>query len=67
MVATVFELAGFAVKQSGDYPGWKPEPASDIVRKARAVHQEVSQPPSSSLCTRVSSVASSARSTPGCR
>ena len=41
MVATVFELAGFAVKQSGDYPGWKPEPASDIVRKARAVHQEV--------------------------
>ena len=29
------------MKQSGDYPGWKPEPASDIVRKARAVHQEV--------------------------
>jgi len=41
MVATVFELAGFAVERSGDYPGWKPEPASDIVRKARAVHQEV--------------------------
>jgi dipeptidase D len=41
MVATVFHLAGFAVEQSGDYPGWKPEPASEIVRKARAVHQEV--------------------------
>ena len=40
-VATVFGLAGFAVEQSGDYPGWKPEPASDIVRTAQAVHQEV--------------------------
>jgi len=41
MVAMVFRLAGFEVEQSGDYPGWKPEPASDIVRAAQAVHLEV--------------------------
>jgi dipeptidase D len=41
MVATIFRLAGFAVEHAVGYPGWKPEPASDIVRTARAVHQEV--------------------------
>lgn len=41
MVATVFGFAGFAVEQSGNYPGWKPEPASDIVRTAQAAHQDV--------------------------
>jgi len=41
LVATVFGLGGFAVKQSGDYPGWKPEPNSDIVRTAQAVHEEL--------------------------
>ncbi len=41
MVASVFRFAGFEVEQSGDYPGWKPEPASDIVRAAVAAHQEV--------------------------
>jgi dipeptidase D len=41
MVATVFGFAGFTVEQSGDYPGWKPEPGSDIVRTAQAVHQDV--------------------------
>ncbi len=41
MVATLFRLAGFEVEQSGDYPGWKPEPTSDIVRTTEAVHQEV--------------------------
>jgi len=41
MVATVFRFAGFEVEQSGDYPGWKPEPTSDIVRMAQAVHQDV--------------------------
>lgn len=40
MVAAVFGLAGFAVQHSGDYPGWKPEPASDIVRAAQAVHEQ---------------------------
>ena len=41
MVASVFHLAGFAVEQFGDYPGWKPEPTSDIVRTAQSVHQDV--------------------------
>jgi dipeptidase D len=41
MVSTIFQLAGFKVEHSGDYPGWKPEPASDIVRKSQAVHLEI--------------------------
>jgi dipeptidase D len=41
MVSTVFRLGGFAVEQSGNYPGWKPEPGSDIVRTAQAVHEGV--------------------------
>jgi dipeptidase D len=41
MVSTIFGLAGFEVEHSGGYPGWKPEPASDIVRKCQAVHQEI--------------------------
>jgi dipeptidase D len=41
MVATMFNLAGFTVEQSGDYPGWKPEPTSEIVRLAEAAHQEI--------------------------
>lgn len=40
MVAAVFGFAGFQVQHSGDYPGWKPEPASDIVRVAQTVHEE---------------------------
>ncbi|MGA9568375.1 MAG: aminoacyl-histidine dipeptidase [Candidatus Korobacteraceae bacterium] len=41
MVATVFGMAGFAVEQSGNYPGWKPEPGSEIVQKLQAAHEEV--------------------------
>ena len=41
MVATVFRLAGFEVEHSGGYPGWKPEPNSEIVRKLQAVHEEI--------------------------
>jgi dipeptidase D len=41
MVATVFGFAGFEVEQSGDYPGWKPEPGSDIVRTAQVAHEAV--------------------------
>lgn len=41
MVATVFRMAGFEVEHSGGYPGWKPEPNSDIVRKLQAVHEEL--------------------------
>ncbi|MBI4890321.1 MAG: beta-Ala-His dipeptidase [Acidobacteria bacterium] len=41
MVSAVFGFAGFEVQQSGAYPGWKPEPNSDIVRKCQAVHEEI--------------------------
>jgi dipeptidase D len=41
MVATVFRLAGYDVEHSGRYPGWKPEPHSDIVNKLQAVHEEL--------------------------
>jgi dipeptidase D len=41
MVSSVFGLAHFEVEHSGAYPGWKPEPASDIVRLCQAVHQDI--------------------------
>ncbi len=41
MVDAIFRSAGFQVEQSGNYPGWKPEPASDIVRAAQSAHQDV--------------------------
>lgn len=41
MVATVCRLAGFEVEQSGNYPGWKPEPHSEIVQKLQEVHQKL--------------------------
>jgi dipeptidase D len=41
MVATVSELAGFEVEHGGKYPGWKPEPNSDIVRKLQELHQKL--------------------------
>ena len=41
MVGTIFRLGGFEVEQSGDYPGWKPEPTSDIVAAAQVAHSEV--------------------------
>jgi dipeptidase D len=39
LVATSCRLAGFDVEHSGDYPGWKPEPDSDIVRISKAVFE----------------------------
>ena len=41
MVSSVLRFTGFEVRQSGAYPGWKPEPNSDIVRKCQAVHEEI--------------------------
>jgi dipeptidase D len=41
MVATAFRLAGFEVENAGSYPGWKPEPGSDIVRTLQSVHEKV--------------------------
>lgn len=41
MVTTMLRMAGFSVEHAGGYPGWKPEPTSDIVRKSQAAHLEV--------------------------
>ncbi len=41
MAATIFRLAGFRVEHSVSYPGWKPEPKSDVVRKLQAVHEKI--------------------------
>jgi dipeptidase D len=41
MVTTILRLAGFQAEHSGGYPGWRPEPTSDIVRKSQAVHKEI--------------------------
>jgi dipeptidase D len=41
MVADVFRMANFEVEHAVGYPGWKPEPGSDIVRTVRAVHKEI--------------------------
>jgi dipeptidase D len=41
LVATVCRLAGFEVEHSGSYPGWKPEPTSDLVQKLQAAHRKL--------------------------
>jgi dipeptidase D len=41
LVATACRLAGFEVEHSGSYPGWKPEPESEIVRKLQEVNQQL--------------------------
>jgi dipeptidase D len=41
MVATAFRLASFDVENSGSYPGWKPEPHSQIVETLQRVHKKV--------------------------
>ena len=41
MVATVCQLAGFEVEHGGSYPGWKPEPNSELVRKLQEVHKKL--------------------------
>ena len=41
MVSTVCRLAGFEIEHTGKYPGWKPEPNSDIVRKLQEVHKKL--------------------------
>jgi dipeptidase D len=44
-VRTVCVLAGFEVESSGGYPGWKPDPATEIVRKHQAVYEELFKQP----------------------
>jgi len=41
MVATVCQLAGFEVEHGGSYPGWKPEPNSELVLTLQEVHKKV--------------------------
>ena len=41
LVATVSKLAGFEVQHDGSYPGWKPEPNSELVRKLQAAHKKL--------------------------
>jgi dipeptidase D len=41
LVATVSRLAGFEVQHWGSYPGWKPEPSSDLVQKLQAAHRKL--------------------------
>lgn len=38
---SVFELAGFNVSLSGDYPGWNPNPNSAILEVLKAQYQQV--------------------------
>jgi dipeptidase D len=40
-IAAACRLAGFEARESGGYPGWKPDPGSAIVRTVSAVHQEL--------------------------
>jgi dipeptidase D len=41
MVATLCKLAGFTPEHSGSYPGWKPEPHSEVVNKLQETHQKL--------------------------
>lgn len=45
MVATVCHLAGFETEHEGSYPGWKPEPTSDLVQKLQAAYQKLFRQP----------------------
>ena len=39
LVSTVCRLAGFEAERGAGYPGWKPEPKSEVVLKLQAVHE----------------------------
>ncbi len=41
MLTSGFELAGYEVSLSGDYPGWKPNPDSSILKTLVAKYKEV--------------------------
>jgi dipeptidase D len=41
IVTTTSRLAGFSAEHSGSYPGWKPDPNSEIVRILQKVHSKV--------------------------
>lgn len=39
-ISETFLRHGFAVRQDNDYPGWKPQPDSDVVQLVKRVHLE---------------------------
>ena len=39
-IRSVFDLLGADVEQSGDYPGWEPNPDSAILKTIRAMYKE---------------------------
>ncbi len=41
MIATACRMAGFEIEHSGNYPGWKPDPHSEIVEKLQQVHTQM--------------------------
>jgi dipeptidase D len=40
LVESVFRIAGFEVEHDEGYPGWKPEPDSDIVKTCKSVYKK---------------------------
>ncbi|RPE00896.1 aminoacyl-histidine dipeptidase [Aureibaculum marinum] len=40
-ISSVFELAHYSVKTSGTYPGWKPNPESDILKVLDKTYQDL--------------------------
>lgn len=40
-LTAVFELAGFEVKTSGNYPGWQPNPDSEMLKIAEQVYEDL--------------------------
>lgn len=41
MIRSVFEMAGARVEQSGEYPGWKPNVQSPILKTMKAVYEQM--------------------------
>ena len=42
-LSSAFDLAGFQVNLSGDYPGWAPDPESEILKVVDRIYQEQNQ------------------------
>ncbi|GAB4137156.1 MAG: aminoacyl-histidine dipeptidase [Planctomycetota bacterium] len=40
-IAAACRLAGFEPQESGGYPGWKPDPDSDIVKHVQRAHEDL--------------------------
>lgn len=40
-LTSVFELAGFEVKASGEYPGWQPNPDSEILKVVEGLYEKL--------------------------